>query len=147
MAHDTRPPSEPSHAPRDSERAPAATRLWRVLVVDDDAPIGAVIRRMLGAAYSVEFVVDARLALARIAEGARFDVILSDVMMPEMSGVDFHSALADLAPDQYARVIFMTGDTTNVNYRRYLDAVPNPLVEKPFDIQRIRALVRETASR
>lgn len=147
MAHDTRPPSEPAHASRDSDRAPAVSRVWRVLVVDDDAPIGGVIRRALGAGYAVDFVIDARQALARIAEGTRFDVILSDVMMPVMSGVDFHRALSDVAPDQYARVIFMTGDATHAHNRRYLDTVPNPLVEKPFDIQRLRALVREIASR
>lgn len=147
MAHETRPPGDPVGAPRDSERSPAMTRAARVLVVDDDLRIGSVIRRTLGAAYLVEFVVDARVALARIEGGERFDVILSDVMMPEMSGVEFHRALATAAPDQHARVIFITGGATDADAESYLHQSPNPLVEKPFDLQRLRALVREVASR
>lgn len=123
------------------------TQTARVLVVDDDLRIGSVIRRALGAAYLVEFIVDARIALARIEAGERFDVILSDVMMPEMSGVDFHRALASTAPDQHARVIFITGGATGADAQGYLDGISNPLVEKPFDLQRLRALVREVASR
>ncbi|MFO0651540.1 MAG: response regulator [Polyangiales bacterium] len=119
----------------------------RVLVVDDDHRIGTVIRRALGAAYLVEFIVDARIALTRIEGGERFDVILSDVMMPEMSGVEFHRALAATAPEQHARVIFITGGATGADAQRYLDQSSTPLVEKPFDLQRLRALVREVATR
>lgn len=147
MAHQTRPPSDPTGSPRDSERAPAPAKSARVLIVDDDAGIGALIRRSLGSSYSVDFVTDARVALARIKDGERFDVILSDVTMPEMSGVDFHRALASVSPDQFARVVFITGGALSPDAQDYLDQGTVPIVEKPFEIPRLRAIVRETARR
>ncbi len=147
MAHQTRPPSEPADAPRDSERAPAPARSARVLIVDDDAGIGALIRRSLGSSYSVEFFTDARVALARIRDGERFDAILSDVTMPEMSGVDFHRALVAESPDQFARVIFITGGALTPEAQQYLEQSSAPVVEKPFEMPRLRSVVRDMCRR
>lgn len=145
MAHESRPRSDATNAQATAE--PTTSQVARVLVVDDDLRIGSLIRKALGAAYVVEFITDARVALARIEAGERFDVILSDVMMPDMSGVEFHRALERSTPDQHARVIFITGGATDADAESYLHQVANPLVEKPFDLRRLRALVREFAAR
>jgi len=52
---------------------------------------------------------DAREALKRLREGERFDLIFCDLMMPAMSGADFHAALVDALPELVAKVVFLTG--------------------------------------
>ncbi|HMN67031.1 MAG TPA: response regulator [Bdellovibrionales bacterium] len=62
----------------------------RVLVVDDNFDIRFLLRRALEMeGYAVEEAENGALAQRRLGEGARFDVILLDVMMPEMDGTQF----------------------------------------------------------
>ncbi len=122
---------------------PAPELRGRALVVDDEAPIGALIRRAILSFCEVDCVDDARLALARIEAGARYEVVLSDLNMPVMDGVDFYRALLRAAPEQAARVVFITGGVVHAQTLEFLETVTNPVIEKPFDIQRLRAVVRE----
>ncbi len=122
---------------------PAPQLRGRALVVDDEAPIGALIRRALLSLCEVDCVDDARLALARIEAGARYEVVLSDLNMPVMDGVDFYRALLRAAPEQAARVVFITGGVMDAQTLAFLETVANPVIEKPFDIQRLRAVARE----
>ena len=68
-------------------------------------------------------------------------------MMPEMSGVDFHSELASQEPELAARVIFLTGGAFTVRAREFLDRVPNARLDKPFDSECLRAMVNRQVSR
>lgn len=119
-------------------------RRGRVLVVDDEAAVGRAVRRVLVAEHDVDVVTGAREALRRIAGGERFDVIVCDLMMPEMSGMDLHAELTMVAPDQAERMIMLTGGAFTARASQFLDTVPNPRVEKPFDAANLRALVRNT---
>ena len=85
----------------------------------------------------------AREALRLLDGGVGFDLILCDLMMPEMDGVDLHARLAARAPEQVARMVFLTGGAFSPRARRFLDEVPNPRVPKPFDGPALRGLVRE----
>ena len=121
--------------------APRSTgRRGRVLVVDDESNVIAALRRMLGA-HEVIAESEAEIALDRIRKGERYDVILCDLMMPRLSGMDFHAALAQEAPDQAARIVFMTGGAFTPSARQFLDQVPNRHVAKPFEMQELRALI------
>jgi CheY-like chemotaxis protein len=80
-------------------------------------------------------------ALARIARGDRFDVILCDLMMPQMTGMDFYEALTRAAPEQVMRLVFMTGGAFTPASREFLDRVPNARIEKPFEVQNLRLMV------
>lgn len=128
---------------------PAATlvarvdRRGRLLVVDDEPLIGASILRALGDEHDVSCETDARRAFARVAAGERFDVILSDVMMPLMNGIELHAALVRDAPEQAERMVFLTGGAFTTAARDFLDRVPNQRLEKPFDTQGLRALIRD----
>ncbi|MEX1113361.1 MAG: response regulator [Patescibacteria group bacterium] len=119
----------------------SASRKGRVLVIDDEPMLLGVIRRMLASEHMVEELSDAREALRRISAGERFDVILSDLMMPGMTGMELHAEVAKLDPDQAGRIIFVTGGAFTDRAREFLDAVPNPRLDKPFTVQELRGTV------
>lgn len=116
-------------------------RRGRVLIVDDEPMLGGVIRRMLAAEHDVVAVASAREAIELVKSGERFDVILSDLMMPEITGMDMHAALTVAAPDQAESIVFMTGGAFTSRAREFLGEVRNPRLEKPFDVNTLRALI------
>jgi PAS domain S-box-containing protein len=127
-----------------SAEAPARVRQGRrgrVLVIDDEALIALAVRRMLADEHHVETVGRAEDALARLRAGERYDVILCDLMMPQVTGMDLHATLAREIPELTDRMIFMTGGAFTLRARQFLDGIPNPRIEKPFDAQLLRALV------
>ncbi len=132
--------------PARESRGPAAAetgRRGRVLVVDDEPMIGRAMKRALGAEHDIVAVAHASEALGMLREGERFHVVFCDLMMPDMTGMDFHSELERLAPDLVPSVIYLTGGAFTPRARQFLDDVPNERMEKPFDIKQVRALVRE----
>jgi PAS domain S-box-containing protein len=133
-------PSQPLHA--FSRALAAAPRRGRVLVVDDDEKSALVVSRALAAEHDVAITHDADEALARIDQQHHgFDVIICDMMMPVKTGVEFFADLAERDPEQSKRVIFLTGGAFTVKTREFLDRVPNTRLEKPFDLQSLRAAV------
>jgi signal transduction histidine kinase/CheY-like chemotaxis protein len=141
----TLPPAAPD-APLDEPaappaREPAAPRA-RVLVVDDDPLVASSIRRAIARDHEVVVETSPRAALERIVRGERYGAIVCDLMMPEMSGMQLHAALARLSPASCARVVFVTGGAFTPDAREYLEAVPNPRLEKPFDAAALRAAIR-----
>jgi len=129
---------EPAPAPE----AVVPGRRGQILVVDDEVVLGKVILRMLSREHDVAFVTSARDAIARVSAGERFDVILCDLMMPDVTGMDLHEALVRLAPEQAEKVVFMTGGAFTSRAREFLDQVDNPRVDKPFDAASLKAIVR-----
>ncbi|TAK19270.1 MAG: response regulator [Myxococcaceae bacterium] len=113
----------------------------KVLVVDDEPSIGIMMCRTLADLCDVRSTTRAAEALAWIAEGADFDVVFCDLMMPDFTGMDLHAELQRVAPSMTDRMIFMTGEAFTRRARTFLDSVPNARLEKPFDLRTLRALV------
>ncbi len=122
-------------------QALAAGRHGRVLVVDDELLVGMAVKRLLSLEHEVAVETTGTGALARILEGQRFDVILSDLMMPDMAGMDLHAAVLRVAPEQAERIVFLTGGAFTPEARAFLEAVPNGRMAKPFDPRELRTLV------
>jgi PAS domain S-box-containing protein len=132
----------PSMSPPPISRVPMAPRRGRVLVVDDDERSALAVSRALSIEHDVALTHGADEALARIADdGHRFDVIICDMMMPVKTGVEFFTDLAHRVPEQEKRILFLTGGAFTVKAREFLDQVPNPRLEKPFDVSALRAMV------
>lgn len=132
---------------KNGERFAVASRLdtqrrGHVLIVDDEAFIIAALRRLLGTEHEVTAVMSAFDAIALFERGRRFHVILCDLRMPGMSGIDFYEKLGTLAPDMINRIVFFSGATFSSELRQFFDRVPNRLLEKPFDPGAVRSLVR-----
>ena len=116
----------------------------RVLVVDDEPRIGSAIARILDPAHEVTAVYTARDAILRFERGEQYDVILCDVLMPQMSGYDLYRSLEQIAPEVVRRIIFMTGGPFSTRGAGFLDSVPNARLEKPFSPEALRTLVQRS---
>jgi CheY-like chemotaxis protein len=117
-------------------------RRRRVLVVDDEPALGAMIQRMLKDEFDVEAVTDGRQGLARLcAGGADYDTILCDIMMPELTGMDLHATVAEKYPGIERRFVFMTGGAFTPRAAEFLATVRNPRLDKPFDLATLRSIV------
>jgi PAS domain S-box-containing protein len=117
-------------------------RRGRILVIDDEPLLGAAMIRSLAPEHDVTYLESGREALRRIQAGQRFDVILCDLMMPDLTGMELHAQLSRLAPAQVKRTIFLTGGAFDPSARDFLDTAGVPRMEKPVDVRALRALIR-----
>ncbi len=88
---------------------PSTSTLRRVLVVDDEPTIRMALARMLGAGYDTLHVTNGAEALALVERGHRFDLILCDMNMPEMTGCEFYERIMAHSLEQALRLIFVSG--------------------------------------
>jgi CheY-like chemotaxis protein len=114
----------------------------RVLIVDDEALVRRAVGRVLKDHDLVE-VGDAREALRLLEDGEVFDVILSDLIMPQMTGMEFYEELLRKRPADAHRIVFLTGGALIPRISDFLAAVPNPYLEKPFDVERLKSTVQQ----
>ncbi len=127
-------------APISSHEVRAITRR-RVLIVDDERLVGEAIARALAEDNDIEVVTEARQALAKIVRGEAYDVILCDLMMPVMTGMDLYAEIVRAAPKLVGRLVFMTGGAFTPRARAFLESVNNPLLEKPIDTGKLRSII------
>jgi PAS domain S-box-containing protein len=129
------------------DRAPVhettAIRRGRILVVDDDIMVGATTAYMLEGDHDVVHVAGGQQALEMLGAGERFDVILCDLMMPQMSGMDFYAAVAAFDSSLLNILVFMTGGAFTERAATFLNTVRNCHIEKPFDLASLRTLVNQ----
>lgn len=128
---------------RQGGSAGSGTRRGRVLIVDDEPVLARALERLLDLEHDVTVVHTAEEALALVGDGRRFDLILSDLMLPLMNGMELHARLTSTAADQAAAMVFMTGGAFTAPAQAFLDAVPNPRVSKPFGASLILGMVNE----
>jgi PAS domain S-box-containing protein len=114
----------------------------KILVIDDEQLVLRAVRRVLGQHYEVVITDAARQAVQLVLDGQRFDLILCDLMMPDMSGMEFYEWLVSIRPEEASRVVFLTGGAVSARADEFLRGVSNPRVEKPFDVTRLKELVR-----
>jgi PAS domain S-box-containing protein len=115
----------------------------KLLVVDDEPYICTAIQRLLRREHRVTALTTVREALALLETGERFDVILSDLMMPEQNGEDFYKELHRVAPDQAKRMIFMTGGAFTPRSEEFLRSSPVPQVAKPISLEMLQGAIRQ----
>lgn len=117
------------------------SRRARLLVIDDEPTMGRAVQRMLGTEHDVEATTDPVGALQRLREGARFDVILCDLMMPTLTGMDLYDGVVAIDAQQASRVVFMTGDASTPRAKAFFERVTNTRLVKPIDRATLRAAI------
>ena len=132
------PPAGDEDAPAATE--PVAPGKKRVLVVDDEPMVGQLVRKVLSG-HEVIAETSARSALARLRTDAGFDVILCDLMMPDVSGIDFYDQLGSIEAGLRGRVVFLSGGVFTDRVQSFLDGVPNRRLAKPFDVDALTAVL------
>jgi CheY-like chemotaxis protein len=115
----------------------------RVLVVDDEPFICSAIQRLLRRDHAVTTATSAREALGLVSAGQWFDVILSDLMMPEMSGEELFSTLREVAPEQARRVVMMTGGAFTPRSEEFLNSLDRPHLTKPLTLEGLHAAIQK----
>jgi len=137
--------SRPAAAPSKPAAEPAAPAPLRILVIDDEPHILHYMRATLEAwGHRVETAGDGEAGLALASTGG-FDLILSDLRMPRLTGREFYAALSRLNPAAAARVVFSTGDTIHGDTTAFLESQPHPFLNKPFSLAELRALLARAA--
>ena len=127
-------------APR-SIAPPSSGRRGRILCVDDEPALGLALKRALVAEHDVVLLTSASEALQQVKDGERYDLLLCDLMMPGMSGVDFHAELESFAPDLAKRIVFLTGGALNSRSREFFETSSNPRLDKPIGLDELRSTI------
>jgi CheY-like chemotaxis protein len=120
----------------------------RILVIDDEPSIGRALKRCLSRHCDVVVAIDGAAALEALQRGERYDLVLCDLMMPVMDGIEFYRQLKATLPDEVSRVVFLSGGASGARTARveaFFRSVPNPLLEKPIDMHGLRALIERSS--
>jgi CheY-like chemotaxis protein len=129
-------------APPDLEALPLAGG-QTILVVDDELSLTKGLERLLRRdGYSVDTVTNGRLALAQLQERA-YDLILSDLRMPELDGPGLYQALAQQSPHLLRRFIFLTGDTLSPETLAFFAKHKVLRLTKPFTALEVRRAIQQ----
>ncbi|MDD5307809.1 MAG: ATP-binding protein [Deltaproteobacteria bacterium] len=125
-----------------SDVAPQAQGVrGRILVVDDEKTIRTTMVRLFGREHEVICAASGRAGRAILKQDRSFDLILCDLMMPEVTGMDLHKWLKERDPALAARIVFITGGAFTPRAAEYLAGAGNLKVEKPFDADKLKKLV------
>jgi signal transduction histidine kinase/ActR/RegA family two-component response regulator len=123
------------------ETTPSRFARRRILAVDDEALLLKAYRRMLCDAHELTTALGGHEALKVLDGGARFDVVLCDLQMPEMSGMELHAAVMERNPALANRFVFVTGGAFSGDARRFLEEAVPAVIQKPFNVDDLLRLV------
>jgi signal transduction histidine kinase len=121
----------------------SARRRGKILVIDDESMILKAVFRVLSPQHEVITMEEGQKAFEQINAGERFDVILCDLMMPQMTGMELYDKISEVAQEQASRIIFFTGGAFTPMARDFLKKTPNLCIEKPFEIASLEKLINE----
>lgn len=137
------PPARSETLPPEPTTAPAPKgRQGRILLVDDEPKVAASLGRLISIEHEVEVVTSGKEALARLHAKAHYDLILCDLMMPEMSGMQLYEEARSIEPACAERMVFITGGAFTPSAREFLARIPNLRLEKPVDATFLLTLIR-----
>jgi PAS domain S-box-containing protein len=118
----------------------------RVLVVEDEPALAvAVSEALVDAGFAVDRAGDGEEGLTRLTE-ARYDLIVCDLKMPRIDGMQFYRAMAAATPALARRVIFVTGDVAGTDAERFLAETGCRWLSKPFRLGDLLRAARDTLS-
>ena len=118
---------------------PTVSRKGRILVVDDEPVVRSTLARVLTKmGHTVDAIADAGKVIEKLESGAVYDLILSDVRMPGMNGIELYSRILEKAPAMKNRIIFITGDVMGADIKTFLTRNNLSYLAKPFDIELLK---------
>jgi two-component system NtrC family sensor kinase len=116
--------------------------IGHLLVVEDDEVVRTMVVRVLEkAGYQVDTGTDGLDALEKI-QSAGFDLVICDVRMPRLGGIDLYRRLASVGAEIPARFLFITGDTVSAETIGFIEENGIPYLGKPFEIQDLLTAVK-----
>ena len=112
----------------------------RILFVEDETSLHRAVRRVLND-HELVFAISGREALAILARDAAFDLIVCDIVMPDVSGIEVFEWIRDSRPELMSRLAFMTGGVRSDEALAVLRQSGRPIIEKPVEASTLRRLV------
>ena len=116
----------------------------RVLVIDDDPLVGNILLRALVPTFDVDVEEDPLQALATLLDDPKYDVVLSDVQMPAVSGPEILSVLRRAHSPVAGRFVFMTAANVS-DFPGCAQTFGRPILRKPVSIMELVRVLRTVA--
>jgi len=114
----------------------------RILIVDDsDSVLGMLCDALTCEGYQVSTSSSGEKALELI-ETEDFDLVITDMKMPVVSGIHLYSFVENEKPHLLDRIVFITGDIIDSTTRSFLKTIDNPYFTKPFDVRKFISVIR-----
>lgn len=136
--------SRPTSAPRSR---PDVELAGRALVVDDDPLVARAVTRALVGCEVVTCTGSLEALEVIRAERGAFDLVLCDLMMPAMSGMELHARVATEWPELAERMFVVTGGAFTDETRAFVERMGHRAIQKPFGVQSLRAAVADVLAR
>jgi two-component system, cell cycle sensor histidine kinase and response regulator CckA len=118
----------------------------RILIIDDEPLLGQTLRFAFQDKHDVEVASSGREALERLGTDADFDLVLCDLMMPDVSGEHVYRAVSEKTPGLLPRFVFMTGGAFTERAQEFLAQFAGRQLEKPFNIDEVELLLSELSA-
>jgi CheY-like chemotaxis protein len=128
-------------SPSGSEAGPA-----RILIIDDEPLLGQTLLYAFKGRHDVSICTSGREALSRLETDSCFDLVLCDLMMPDVNGAAVYASVKRDHPELAERFVFMTGGAFTARAREFLSQHPGAQLEKPFNIADIERLLGQFAA-
>lgn len=113
----------------------------RVLVIDDEQLLGQTIQLGLEGTMTVELETSGQRGLDRILSEESFGLVLCDLSLPDLSGIQIYARVKSERPEMTKRFVVMTGGAVSRESRDFLDNYRGPLLNKPFTLTQVETLV------
>ena len=119
----------------------------RILIIDDEENILTVLRKALQReGYKTDIVMDARKGLS-ILSNSEYDLVLCDIEMPKMNGIEFYREIEERLPGMADRILFMTGEILSPSIQEFLQERHVSIIAKPFDLPTLYQGVHDVLER
>lgn len=126
---------------------PVISRASTVLIIDDEEVVRQFVIEVLKQdGHRIEISVDGETALDRL-KNETFDVILLDIKLPGMNGIELYRKLRKIRPDLLAKIIFVTGDVLGTETTEFLSKTGASYLTKPFSVYMLRRALAEVLHR
>jgi CheY-like chemotaxis protein len=117
---------------------------WRVLVADDDPEICTLIKTILGKGpYEITLCHDAESALVQIEHEEPFDILISDFMLPGISGIELITQIRQNSATSQMPIVMISGHSNYAMDARAKAAGANAFLNKPFTLSQLRTTVQQ----
>ncbi|HEX2669688.1 MAG TPA: response regulator, partial [Polyangiaceae bacterium] len=118
----------------------------RILIIDDEPLLGQTLLYAFKGRHEVSICTSGREALSRLQTDSTFDLVLCDLMMPDVNGAAVYNSVKRDFPALAERFVFMTGGAFTTRAREFLAQHPGAQLEKPFNIADVERLLGQFAA-
>ncbi len=127
--------------PRMSSIAASPRRRGTILIADDEVAVIRSLRRVLDQFYDIFAARSGEEALEILKTNPHIEVVLYDVSMPRMGGIEFFEELQKQGLSQTHQIVFVKAGSYDPEVMDFLSSISNPVVDKPFDIPTLNDII------